>query len=301
MIPVAVGRLLALVSAHRGVLAVAVEIQAVVAGVVEHAVENDFDAARFARGKQGVERFSAAEHLVYLAVVACIVLVIGIRLKDGAEVNAVYRKALEVVQLFDDAPQAAAEKLIVFERSAGVGRVFGDAAVPVLTQDRVLADGRFVRSFGKTIDKDVIHRRVIVALGGGEGWLVYQQQKASGRAVGQREIHVVDAGSVYRFVISFKAEFIVKQSVILVAAERVEIEVKGENIAVFVKTAVFGDKFAVGFAVMADHHTWGDELQFARNMECDFERVLCRKCACKRSVDTVDSFYNADLHKILFV
>ena len=90
-----------------------VEIAAVVAGVIEHAVQYNAHAASGGFAAQRAEVLLTAEQRVDALVIAGIVAVIGIRLKDRIEINGGNVQALQIIQLSVYAAQRAAEKVVV--------------------------------------------------------------------------------------------------------------------------------------------------------------------------------------------
>ena len=102
----------ALRRAGRGVEAVGVEVTAFCAGVVEHAVEHDADAALFCLCAEGAEVLLVAEERVDRFVVGGIVAMVGGGLEDRVEVERGDVERGEVVELFRDAGEVAAEKVL---------------------------------------------------------------------------------------------------------------------------------------------------------------------------------------------
>ena len=86
MEPVVVGAVLALCRAERGVLAERIEVTTVVARVVKDTVEHDTHTASVSFVAQHLEIVLRAEHGVNLLIVARIVAVVAVRLKDGTEI-----------------------------------------------------------------------------------------------------------------------------------------------------------------------------------------------------------------------
>ena len=106
-----------MVRAEGGVAAVFVEINAVRAGVVEHAVQNDRNAfllCFFAQGNKVVVR---AEQRVDVFVIRRVVAVVGMRFKNGVEIQAGHAEAFQIIELLLDALEVAAE-IVVVQRDA---------------------------------------------------------------------------------------------------------------------------------------------------------------------------------------
>ena len=91
----------------------AVEIAAVKARVVEHAVQHHAHAAPRRLSAQLAEILLRAEHRVNGLVIARIIAVVGIRLEDRVKVDRGHAQAFQIVQLLDDPAQRAPEKVVV--------------------------------------------------------------------------------------------------------------------------------------------------------------------------------------------
>ena len=118
--PVRVGAVLTLGRAHRGVKAVRVEIEALGAGVVEHAVQDHPDAQFSRLGAQGPEVLLRPQHGVDPGVVRRVVAVVGGGLKDGAEVQRGDAQIRKIRELGGDARQGPAEKVPVADLAVRV-------------------------------------------------------------------------------------------------------------------------------------------------------------------------------------
>ena len=88
------------------------------AGVVEHAVEHDPDAAGMGLVDQSPEGRRSAEHGVDLFVVVRVIAVVGRRLKDRREIDGVDAQVGQVVEVLDDADQVAPLIAVVSRRCA---------------------------------------------------------------------------------------------------------------------------------------------------------------------------------------
>ena len=86
-VPIIVGRILALVSAHGRVTGVAVKIQTVGGGVVEDPIEDDVDAHLLGLVDKTLEGAHGSKVRIDAEVVRCIVEVVGRGFEDGIEVN----------------------------------------------------------------------------------------------------------------------------------------------------------------------------------------------------------------------
>ncbi len=123
-VPGVVRALPALGGALSGVGAVAVEVAADEARVVEHAVQNHPDAPAVRLTAQGAEIVLRAQHGVDLLVVAGAVPVVFRRLKDGVEIQRLHAQTGQVVQFGGDARQTAAEEVPVAHLAAPVREIF---------------------------------------------------------------------------------------------------------------------------------------------------------------------------------
>ena len=87
VVPLVVRRIRRLERADRIVLALAVEVAAVAARVAEDTVEDDADALRLRRVDEMAEVLVRAEDRVDLMVIACVVVMVALRLKDRVQVD----------------------------------------------------------------------------------------------------------------------------------------------------------------------------------------------------------------------
>ena len=88
IIPAAVGRMAVTVSAAGAIAALAVEVHRIGTCMAEHTIQNDADPLLLGSGAQGGEILVGAQQRVRFQVVGRIVTMVGVRLKDGVEVNA---------------------------------------------------------------------------------------------------------------------------------------------------------------------------------------------------------------------
>ncbi len=110
-VPVIIRAFLALIRAQRVIAAIAVEVLAVRAGVAEHAVQQDADAARPGCRHQIIKGGFVAQNGVDFLIAARVVAVIGMRAEDGVEVDDAHTQVRQVIELLPDAPERAAEKV----------------------------------------------------------------------------------------------------------------------------------------------------------------------------------------------
>ena len=113
--------------------AAGIEIAAVIAGVVEHAVQHHAHTACGSLLAQCAEILLAAEQRVDALVVARVIAMVGIRLKHRIEINGGHMQAFQIVQLADDPAQRTAEKVVV-ENLAVLIRPVNRDIVPVFVQ-----------------------------------------------------------------------------------------------------------------------------------------------------------------------
>ncbi len=123
--PAEIRRFLGLERAYAVIMAACVEIAAVVAGVIEHAVQYNAHAASGSFAAQRTKVLLTAEQRVDALVIAGIVAVIGIRLKDRIEINGGNVQALQIIQLGVYAAQCTAEKSLLRISPCSSGRYTG--------------------------------------------------------------------------------------------------------------------------------------------------------------------------------
>ena len=103
VVPAAVGGVGVAVSAALAVAALAVEVPAVRAGVAEHAVQHDADAVLGSLAAEHFKLLVGAQQRVYVQVVGGVVAVVGVRLKDGVQVQVIHAHLPQVGELDADA------------------------------------------------------------------------------------------------------------------------------------------------------------------------------------------------------
>ena len=172
--PVAIRRIGALVCADGVIVAQAVEIHRVCAGVVEHAIKNDGDAtvARFLAETR--EALLVAQHRINLHVVAGVVAMVGLRLEDGVQIEDRDAQALQVVKMLANALKRAAVELPLGD-AAVLSLLVAGGLVPVVNQ---LALGAIrmqlqscrgallpVLATGEAVREDLVDDAVLVPVG----------------------------------------------------------------------------------------------------------------------------------------
>ena len=137
------------------VFVAAVEIYAVIAYMVENAVEDDAYAAFVAAVDECFQCFIAAEHGVNAHIVACVVLMVGIGGENGAKIDEIDAERGYVVKPVRDACQGAAEKCVVPQKIALLLGVFGGVFFPV--EHYRVASRRVVAAFCEAVDEDMVY------------------------------------------------------------------------------------------------------------------------------------------------
>ena len=140
LVPATIGRVLALEGAYAVVVAVAVEVQRVGSGMVEHAVQDDGDAALAGLVAQALEALLVAQHRVDLQVVARVVAMRRLRLEDGVKVQHRHAQAFQIVKVLADALQRAAVEVPLGDAAVLVTLVVR-GLVPVVHQGALGAVG----------------------------------------------------------------------------------------------------------------------------------------------------------------
>ena len=103
IVPAAVRGVGVAVSAALAVASLAVEVPAVGAGVAEHTVQHDADAVLGGLAAEHLKLFVGAQQRVHVQVVGGVVAVVGMRLKDGVQVQIIHAHLPQVGELDADA------------------------------------------------------------------------------------------------------------------------------------------------------------------------------------------------------
>ena len=157
MIPGVIDRILALVGASRGVVAVAVEVQAVLTRMAEHAVQQYLDAHLLGVRAQALEVLLIAQHRVNRHIIARVIAVVGARLENGVQIQHRNPQVLQIGQFFADALQVAAKEV---QRPVIPGaQIRGDERrlVPHLVHDAVLPLAHRQLAAIKAVREDLVH------------------------------------------------------------------------------------------------------------------------------------------------
>ena len=168
-VPAVVGGLLGIVRAQGWERALPVEVQAVGAGVGIHAVQNDPDAPFVGSIAEGGKIRLGAEKGVGGLVVAGVVAVAGKALGNGIQVENGDAETGNIVHFFGNAPEIAAEKVVVQHLPVGSG-------LPVHLVVPVFMDGVGFQLPGhigfaagvEAVGEDLIDGRALRPVRGGE-------------------------------------------------------------------------------------------------------------------------------------
>ena len=155
IIPRIVLGIFGLIGADARVAAVFIEIQAVVPGMIEHAVEHDADAALAALFDEPGKLLFRAERRIDLHKIARIVAVVGEGTEDRVQIQDGDVQTLQVIEFFEDAADIAAEKVVVEDLPLGVHAILG-GFVPTLVQPFFGRDAHFAAAV-KAVGEDLIH------------------------------------------------------------------------------------------------------------------------------------------------
>ena len=167
-------RILALPRAHAGVVAIAVEIDRIVARVVEHTVENDGNAQPFGRLTQFGKVLLGAQNRIDLGVIGGVVAVVTRGFKNGVEVDSCKSQLGDAGQVFLDALERAAVEVPGLD-GAVFGALVHGRLVPVLDHTALDSVARFfdlgqralapVFVTGVAIGEDLVDHATLVPLG----------------------------------------------------------------------------------------------------------------------------------------
>ena len=167
-------RILALPRAHAGVVAVAVEVDRIVARVVEHTVQNDGNAQLLGRLAQLSKVLLGAQNRIDLGVVGGVVAVVARGFKNGVEVDGCKAQLGDARQVFLNALERSAVKVPGLD-GAVLGALVHRRLVPVLDHAALNALTRFfdlgqralapVLVAGIAIGEDLVDHTALVPLG----------------------------------------------------------------------------------------------------------------------------------------
>ncbi|CDC62156.1 putative uncharacterized protein [Clostridium sp. CAG:448] len=208
------------VSARFRIGSVAVEIPAVVPGVVEHAVQDHAHALRLCRSHQAVERRLATEGGVDSLVIPRVVLMVGMRVEDGGEIQHGHPQGGKIGQLFDNAPEVAAEKHVVGKRAAALLGIGGDAVIPARIQNAVVVQGGVPCPTAEAIHENVVHHALPKPVRHPEIRAVKQEPEFPGALRGKGKVQIVFRVRIAALLRAQKNQLIVKQPAAVPGAVR---------------------------------------------------------------------------------
>ena len=198
-------RIIALPGTHAGVVAVAVEINRVVARVVEDAVQDDGDAQLLGCLAQLGKVLLGAQDRVDLGVVGCVVAVVARGLKDGVEVDGRKAQLGDTGQVFLDALERAAVEIPGLD-GAVLGALVHGRLVPVLDHATLNALARFFELghcalapmlvTGVAVGEDLVDHATLVP--GGAVLAVLVDGNLEGRHLGVVVGYALAAGAALR-------------------------------------------------------------------------------------------------------
>ena len=135
-------RILALPRAHAGVVAVAVEVDRIVARVVKDTVQNDGNAQLLGRLAQLSKVLLGAQNRIDLGVIGGVVAVVARRFKDGVEVDGCKAQLGDARQVFLDTLERSAVEVPGLD-GAVLGALVNGRLVPVLDHPALDSVARF--------------------------------------------------------------------------------------------------------------------------------------------------------------
>ena len=167
-------RILALPRAHAGVVAVAVEVDRIVARVVEHTVQNDGNAQLLGRLAQLSKVLLGAQNRIDLGVIGGVVAVVARGFKNGVEVDGCKAQLGDARQVFLDTLERSAVKVPGLDGAVLGAFVYG-RLIPVLDHAALDSVARLIdlsqRALapvlvaGIAIGEDLVDHAALVPLG----------------------------------------------------------------------------------------------------------------------------------------
>ena len=164
VVPAAVGGVGVAVSAALAVASLAVEVPAVGAGVAEHAVQHDADAVLGGFAAEHLKLLVGAQQRVHVQVIGGVVAVVGVRLKDGVQVQIVHAHLPQVGELDADAFQIAAEVVLVQVTAGLVGLPEGLGVLIGLIQPVREGHGLVLNALTEPVREDLVEHLALDAL-----------------------------------------------------------------------------------------------------------------------------------------
>ncbi|EEG31653.1 hypothetical protein CLOSTMETH_00688 [[Clostridium] methylpentosum DSM 5476] len=153
-------------SACAVVTAILVKIDAVASGVAENSVQDDPNTAFFRLTAEVDKILFCAEQGIDLSVISSVITVVGMRLKNGIEINHCDAELLEIREFFLDSEQVAPKIVAVCDLPLLVWEKVGKPS-PIRTQFTVLGYIRMLHTASaESIGKDLIENPAFDAAGG---------------------------------------------------------------------------------------------------------------------------------------
>ena len=164
IVPAAVRGVWVVVSAALAVASLAVEVPAVGAGVAEHTVQHDADAVLGGLAAEHLKLFVGAQQRIHVQVVGGVVAVVGVRLKNGVQVQIIHAHLPQVGELYADALQITAEVVLVQVAAGLVGLPEGFGVLIGLIQPVREGHGLVLNAFTEPVREDLVEHLALDAL-----------------------------------------------------------------------------------------------------------------------------------------
>ena len=175
VVPAVVRGILALPRADVRVAARCGEIAAVVAGVAEHAVQQDLDPKLMRLAAQGGKVGVRPQQRVHVQVVRRVVTVVGMGLKDGVQIDGIHAQRRDVGQLLRDPAQVAAVVIVVGD-PAGLVRQVDRQLTFVPVEDPVPGHARLRRAgIAEAVRENLVDDPALEAVGRAKRRVVNRQ------------------------------------------------------------------------------------------------------------------------------
>ena len=177
--PLPEGRVNVTVCSRFTVFFVSVKIEAIVSRMIENTVEDNVNIPFLSLCYKLLKCSLAAEHTVYLKIVSRVVLMVGVRLEDGAEVDNSNSQRLEIIQLLYNSPEISAEEHIVRQLISVLFGVLHHSPVPVSVQYGIVSLPNLALSLTEAVNEDMVHNSALEPLGRLIFRLVYKKHEAT--------------------------------------------------------------------------------------------------------------------------
>ena len=164
IVPAAVGGVGVAVSAALAVASLAVEIPAVGAGVAEYTVQYDADAVLGGLAAEHLKFLVGAQQRIHVQVVGGVVAVVGVRLKNGVQVQIIHAHLPQVGELDADALQITAEVVLVQVTADLVGLPERLGVLIGLIQPVREGHGLVLNAFTEPVREDLVEHFALDAL-----------------------------------------------------------------------------------------------------------------------------------------